>query len=69
MNPDPYVGIWGGKLCRNSPVQTTRHCDCSADKCLASARYYEQLEQIFKYSLPRGKCAGVSIQFIVGSIS
>lgn len=71
MNPDPYTGIWGGKNCRDSPVQTTRHCDCPADQCLASGRYYEQLEQIFKYSLPRGKVAAMfaeSIQGVGGTV-
>ncbi|XP_058457742.1 alanine--glyoxylate aminotransferase 2, mitochondrial isoform X2 [Malaya genurostris] len=71
MNPDPYSGIWGGNNCRDSPVQTTRHCDCPANKCLASDQYYDQLEQIFKYSLPRGKVAAMfaeSIQGVGGTV-
>jgi 4-aminobutyrate aminotransferase-like enzyme len=27
MNPDPYKGIFGGKNCRDSPVQTQRNCE------------------------------------------
>uniref|UniRef100_A0A1Q3FID0 Alanine--glyoxylate aminotransferase 2, mitochondrial n=1 Tax=Culex tarsalis TaxID=7177 RepID=A0A1Q3FID0_CULTA len=71
MNPDPYAGIWGGKNCRDSPVQTNRHCDCPADQCQASAKYYDQLEQVFKYSLPRGKVAAMfaeSIQGVGGTV-
>jgi len=26
MNPDPYKGIFGGKNCRDSPVQVLRNC-------------------------------------------
>ncbi|XP_058128430.1 alanine--glyoxylate aminotransferase 2, mitochondrial [Anopheles ziemanni] len=73
MNPDPYTGIWGGQHCRDSPVQTTRNCDCleSDGKCKASVMYYDQLEQIFKYSVPRGKVAAMfaeSIQGVGGSV-
>lgn len=28
LNADPYQGIWGGDHCRDSPVQSNRHCDC-----------------------------------------
>lgn len=71
MNPDPYNGIWGGKNCRDSPVQTTRNCECPKDICVATDKYYNELEQIFKYSLPRGKCAGMfaeSIQGVGGTV-
>jgi alanine-glyoxylate transaminase / (R)-3-amino-2-methylpropionate-pyruvate transaminase len=71
MNADPYTGIWGGKNCRDSPVQTTRHCDCPANQCLASDKYYEQLEKVFKFSLPRGQCAAMfaeSIQGVGGTV-
>jgi hypothetical protein len=27
MNPDPYKGIFGGKKCRDSPIQTQRDCE------------------------------------------
>ncbi|XP_055627447.1 alanine--glyoxylate aminotransferase 2, mitochondrial isoform X1 [Toxorhynchites rutilus septentrionalis] len=71
MNPDPYTGIWGGKNCRDSPIQTTRNCDCAVGQCLASDNYYDELEQIFKYSLPRGKVAAMfaeSIQGVGGTV-
>ncbi|XP_058829546.1 alanine--glyoxylate aminotransferase 2, mitochondrial isoform X2 [Topomyia yanbarensis] len=71
MNPDPYTGIWGGSNCRDSPVQTTRHCNCPANQCIACDQYYDQLEQVFKYSLPRGKVAAMfaeSIQGVGGSV-
>uniref|UniRef100_A0A6E8W4Q9 Alanine--glyoxylate aminotransferase 2, mitochondrial n=1 Tax=Anopheles coluzzii TaxID=1518534 RepID=A0A6E8W4Q9_ANOCL len=71
MNPDPYTGIWGGKQCRDSPVQTTRSCDCQEGQCKATDMYYDQLEQLFKYSLPRGKVAGMfaeSIQGVGGTV-
>lgn len=66
MNPDPYLGIWGGKYCRDSVVQTTRNCNCSPDKCEASGNYVQQLEEVFKYSLPKGKCAAMFAESIQG---
>lgn len=71
MNPDPYLGIWGGSNCRDSPVQTTRNCSCNVNKCEASEQYYKQLEQVFKFSLPRGKVAAMfaeSIQGVGGTV-
>jgi alanine-glyoxylate transaminase/(R)-3-amino-2-methylpropionate-pyruvate transaminase len=68
MNPDPYCGVWGGKYCRDSPVQTTRNCDCSVGKCEASGKYIQQLEEIFKYSLPVGKCAAMFTESIQGCL-
>ncbi|XP_053954174.1 alanine--glyoxylate aminotransferase 2, mitochondrial isoform X3 [Anastrepha ludens] len=72
MNPDPYMGIWGGAACRDSPIQTDRKCDCLQETgCLAGARYYEQLEEVFKYSLPRGRVAAMfaeSIQGVGGTV-
>lgn len=71
MNADPYVGIWGGKNCRDSPVQTNRNCDCSSGNCLAEDNYINQLEAEFKYSLPKGKCAAMfaeSIQGVGGTV-
>lgn len=64
MNPDPYQGLWGGKHCRDSPVQTTRDCSCAAGECEAADKYYTQLEEVFKYSLPRGKVAGLFAESI-----
>lgn len=71
MNADPYVGLWGGRDCRDSPVQTNRNCDCSPGKCLAEDNYINQLEAEFKYSLPRGRCAAMfaeSIQGVGGTV-
>lgn len=71
MNPDPYQGIWGGDHCRDSPVQTNRHCDCPPHRCYGGEKYYEQLENILKYSVARGKLAGMfaeSIQGVGGTV-
>ncbi|EDW18804.2 alanine--glyoxylate aminotransferase 2, mitochondrial isoform X2 [Drosophila mojavensis] len=71
MNPDPYQGIWGGSACRDSPVQTTRSCSCPPNECQAGVNYYNELEQTFKYSLPRGKVAAMfaeSIQGVGGTV-
>lgn len=64
MNPDPYRGIWGGRYCRDSPVQTTRSCNCSKDHCQASDRYVEQLEEILNYEVSKKKVAGMFIESI-----
>lgn len=66
MNADPYIGLWGGKYCRDSPVQTNRNCNCSPEKCEASGQYLKQLEEVFKYSLPKGKCAAMFAESIQG---
>lgn len=58
MCPDVFKGIWGGRKCRDSPVQTQRSCECDRNHCRAADNYYEQLENIFSYSIPRGKVAG-----------
>ena len=72
MNPDPYIGLFGGKHCRDSPVQTQRQCDCSPGQCAASGQYMDQFEEVVKYSLPKGKSvAGFiaeSIQGVGGSV-
>lgn len=53
MCPDVYRGIWGGSHCRDSPVQTTRTCSCSADSCEAKDRYVEQLKDTLETSTAR----------------
>lgn len=58
MCPDVFKGIWGGKHCRDSPAQTERSCECGRGRCRAADKYYEQLENMLSYSLPRGKIAG-----------
>lgn len=65
MNPDVYRGLWGGSKCRDSPVQADRSCDCE-DNCKAADQYYNQLEEVFKYSLPRGKVAALFAESIQG---
>ncbi|CAF1354113.1 unnamed protein product, partial [Rotaria sp. Silwood1] len=66
MNPDPYRGIWGGQYCRDSPIQTTRSCNCQKDHCQASDRYVEQLEEILNYEVSKKKVAGMFIESIQG---
>ena len=54
MNPDPYKGLFGGKHCRDSPVQALRDCSCQPGACMAAGAYMEQFEEVVKYSLPKG---------------
>ena len=54
MNPDPYKGLFGGKHCRDSPIQVTRNCDCQEGTCNAVGDYMNQFEEVVKYSLPKG---------------
>lgn len=65
-NPNPFSGMWGGKKCRVSPVQTIRDCNCSGDKCQATDHYIEELQDEFKYSIPKGRCAGMIAECIQG---
>ena len=68
MNPDPYKGLFGGAHCRDSPVQAQRPCQCQVGECAAGPAYLDQMDEVFKYSLPKGgKVAGFfaeSIQVI-----
>jgi hypothetical protein len=64
MNPDPYRGIWGGRHCRDSPVQTTRSCQCLPDQCHASDRYIEQLNDVLHYEVHKKKVAAIFIESI-----
>lgn len=59
MNADPYRGLWGGKACRDSPVQTERQCTCAADgeHCEAGLRYAEQLEEVLQHTCSRKRVA------------
>jgi len=74
MNPDPYIGLFGGKHCRDSPVQVQgRDCDCAADgACKATTDYMTQFDEVVKYSLPKGKSMAAffaeSIQGVGGSV-
>ncbi|XP_061654908.1 alanine--glyoxylate aminotransferase 2, mitochondrial [Phyllopteryx taeniolatus] len=51
MCPDVFRGIWGGSHCRDSPVQTTRECNCAQGYCVANQHYIEQLKQTFLTSV------------------
>lgn len=64
MVPDVFKGLWGGKYCRDSVVQTTRQCECSTFRCQATENYYKQLEEVFMYSIPRGHVAGLIAESI-----
>lgn len=69
--PNPYSGRWGGQFCRSSIIQTERKCECFDGKCKAALKYFEELLDEFKYSIPKGKCAGMiaeSIQGVGGTI-
>lgn len=72
MNPDPYKGIFGGKNCRDSPVDIDRSCDCPQGQCLASEQYLGQLDDVLVHSIPKGKSlAGFfaeSIQGVGGTV-
>lgn len=70
-NPNPYNGRWGGSFCRISPIQTDRKCECFDGKCKATSNYIDDLKDVFKYSIPKGKCAGMiaeSIQGVGGTV-
>lgn len=66
MNPDVYRGIWGGKHCRDSPVQTTRSCLCSDNNCEAKKKYLGQLSNVFKYTLASQNLAAFIAESIQG---
>ncbi|XP_043228199.1 alanine--glyoxylate aminotransferase 2, mitochondrial-like isoform X1 [Amphibalanus amphitrite] len=71
MNPDPYRGLWGGSACRDSAVQTTRHCDCQPGQCDAAQKYADQLAETLRYSCPKGRVAALfaeSIQGVGGTV-
>ncbi|XP_069483216.1 alanine--glyoxylate aminotransferase 2, mitochondrial [Ambystoma mexicanum] len=53
MNPDVFRGPWGGKQCRDSPVQTTRQCSCSPGCCQAKDKYVDQLKETLDTCVPK----------------
>jgi len=73
MNPDMYRGIWGGPGYRDCPVFPEGITRASDEECeQVEDRYLDQLEEIVKYSLPKGNSLGgffaESIQGVGGSV-
>lgn len=67
MNPDVYNGPWGGKNCRDSPIQTNRDCSCEPGECIACDNYVNQFKDTLNFSMPKGgKIAGIFIESIQG---
>lgn len=67
MNADVYNGEWGGQHCRDSPVQTTRACDCgSAENCQASLKYDQQFDRVMTYQIGPNRLAGFWAEPIQG---
>uniref|UniRef100_A0A0K0CVE5 Alanine--glyoxylate aminotransferase 2, mitochondrial n=1 Tax=Angiostrongylus cantonensis TaxID=6313 RepID=A0A0K0CVE5_ANGCA len=52
MAADPYSGPWGGRNCRDSPIQTKRKCSCGRDECKATDNYMRQFEETLRYDFP-----------------
>ncbi|XP_032425553.1 alanine--glyoxylate aminotransferase 2, mitochondrial [Xiphophorus hellerii] len=52
MCPDVFRGPWGGRHCRDSPVQTTRDCSCAPGHCAANEQYIRQLKETLATSVP-----------------
>uniref|UniRef100_A0A6P7HDA7 Alanine--glyoxylate aminotransferase 2, mitochondrial n=1 Tax=Diabrotica virgifera virgifera TaxID=50390 RepID=A0A6P7HDA7_DIAVI len=65
MNPDIYQGIWGGNKCRDSLVQTDRHCDCTGE-CEAGLKYLEQFEYELNHDIPKTGLAAFWAESIQG---
>lgn len=63
---NPYSGHWGGQYCRPSPIQSDRKCDCFDGKCKATDKYIDDLKDVFNYSVPKGRCAGMIAESIQG---
>lgn len=72
MNPDVYRGVWGGKNCRDSPVQSSRECSCQPGECQACDNYVDQVKDVLIHSAPKGgKVAAFfaeSIQGVGGAV-
>eukprot|EP00112_Aurelia_sp_Birch-Aquarium-sp1_P022063 Seg61.3 transcript_id=Seg61.3/GoldUCD/mRNA.D3Y31 product="Alanine-glyoxylate aminotransferase 2 mitochondrial" protein_id=Seg61.3/GoldUCD/D3Y31 len=64
-NPDVYRGLWGGKHCRDSPIQADRDCDCSPGECKACGHYIDQLQEVLDYQVP-SRVAGFFAEPIQG---
>jgi hypothetical protein len=58
MNPDVYRGLWGTVGCRDCPVlpQGVEFCpEGEGESAHAVNMYMEQLEEVVRYSLPKGR--------------
>jgi hypothetical protein len=58
MNPDVYRGLWGTVGCRDCPVlpQGMESCpEGEGESARAVDLYMEQMEEVFRYSLPKGR--------------
>ncbi|KAI2805524.1 alanine--glyoxylate aminotransferase 2 [Blomia tropicalis] len=69
--PDPYGGRVGGRYCRDSPVLSSRTCDCKdADSCQATDYYIEDFLTTLNGTLPK-RIAGFfaeSVQGVGGTV-
>uniref|UniRef100_A0A7I4XY20 Alanine--glyoxylate aminotransferase 2, mitochondrial n=1 Tax=Haemonchus contortus TaxID=6289 RepID=A0A7I4XY20_HAECO len=52
MAADPYSGPWGGKNCRDSPIQTKRECSCKDGQCMATENYMHQFNETLRHDFP-----------------
>ncbi|XP_037548508.1 alanine--glyoxylate aminotransferase 2, mitochondrial [Nematolebias whitei] len=70
MCPDVFRGPWGGRHCRDSPVQTTRECSCVQGSCMANDHYIGQLKETLATSVPSRIAAffGEPIQGVGGAV-
>ena len=67
MNADPYNGEWGGKYCRDSPVQTDRDCPCESENdCLAKDKYDTQFDRVLQFNIGQNRLAGFWAEPIQG---
>jgi alanine-glyoxylate transaminase/(R)-3-amino-2-methylpropionate-pyruvate transaminase len=51
---DVYRGTWGGKHCRDSPIQSLRDCSCREGECEAGDNYVDQVKDVLNHSVPKG---------------
>jgi len=66
MHPDPYKGPWGGRNCRDSPVQIDRDCDCAAGECKASQQYVKQVQDVLDHCVPKKGVAAMIVESMQG---
>jgi len=64
--PDPYRGPWGGMHCRDSPAQPNRPCACAPGQCHAKDMYVDQLEDVIRFSMPKGRMGAFIAEAIQG---